>query len=334
VLPVDPAPLSADATSADATTPPLVLTGERTLPGIPDERYWFERHVVAYTLAADHVRARRLHADHGIDATDAIDQRSDDRRGPTVLDAGCGEGYGLAMLADAGAGRVIGADLDAATVAHATRTYADVDARIEVVAAELMSLPLADDEVDLTVSFQVIEHLHDIPGYLRSLVRVTRPGGGVLIATPNRLTFTPGSDTPVNPFHTREFTAAELEQELTAAGLLVTRVVGVRHGPRLTAVERHLGAPLPELLAATPAGDWSPELRHVVHATRAEDFEVAATDLDTSLDLIAVCRVDDGDPRPLAPLTAARPRAAPPATPPSPPATPTAPPATAVDRRP
>jgi SAM-dependent methyltransferase len=280
VPPVDPARASADA------APPLVLTGERTLPGIPDERYWFERHVVAYALAAEHVRALRGEAG-----------------GPIVLDAGCGEGYGLAMLAAAGADRVIGADLDPATVAHATRTYAAADPRIEVVAAELMSLPLADDEVDLTVSFQVIEHLHDIPGYLRSLVRVTRAGGEVLLATPNRLTFTPGSDTPVNPFHTREFTAAELTAELAAVGLTVTRIVGVRHGPRLTAAERHLGAPLPDLLGTTPAEDWSPALRTIVHATRAEDFEVADTDLDTSLDLIAICRVDDGGTRPEAATT-------------------------------
>jgi SAM-dependent methyltransferase len=310
---VDPAPVATDPPSIDAPTPSLVLTGERTLPGIPDERYWFERHVVAYALAADHVRT----AGGG----------TDDRRGPTVLDAGCGEGYGLAMLADAGGGRVVGADLDAATVAHATRTYAAADPRIEVVAAELMSLPLADDEVDLTVSFQVIEHLHDIPGYLRSLRRVTRPGGEVLVATPNRLTFAPGSDTPVNPFHTREFTAAELADELTAAGLVVERVLGVRHGPRLTAAERHLGAPLPELLAATPAEDWSPELRGIVHATRAEDFEVADTDLDTSLDLVAVCRVDDGGPRPMA--------ATPPEVRTTPPGATTAtPPASTPDTRP
>jgi SAM-dependent methyltransferase len=267
---------------ASAEPPALVLTGERTLPGIPDERYWFERHVVAYRLACE---------------------RLSPSEAPVALDAGCGEGYGLAMLAAAGAQRVIGADLDAATVAHATSTYAAADPRIEVVAAELMSLPLADDEIDLTVSFQVIEHLHDIPGYLRSLVRVTRPGGEVLIATPNRLTFTPGSDTPVNPFHTREFTAAELAAELAAAGLAVTRVVGVRHGPRLTAAERHLGVPLPELLGATPAQDWSPALRELVHATRAEDFEVADTDLDTSLDLVAICRVDDGGTRPEATST-------------------------------
>jgi SAM-dependent methyltransferase len=265
-----------------SSPPALALTGERTLPGIPDERYWFERHVVAYALAADHVRA------HAEDAGGP----------PTVLDAGCGEGYGLAILAAAGAARVVGADLDDATVAHASGTYAATDPRIEVVAAELMSLPLADDEVDLTVSFQVIEHLHDIPGYLRSLRRVTRPGGEVLIATPNRLTFTPGSDVPVNPFHTREFTAAELADELTTAGLTVTRLLGVHHGPRLAAATARFGRPLPELLGELPPDAWPGDLRQVVHATHAADFEVAGDRLDASLDLIAVCRVDAPGSRP------------------------------------
>jgi SAM-dependent methyltransferase len=248
---------------------PLPLTGERTLPGIPDERYWFERHVVAYRLAQALVR------DHAPDV---------------VLDAGCGEGYGLALLRDAGAPRVIGADLDAATVAHATATYA-TEPGVEVHRAELSSLPLADDEVALTVSFQVIEHLHDIPGFLASLGRVTRPNGIVAIATPNRLTFTPGSETPLNPFHTREFTAAELARELERAGYTAVTVHGVHHGRRLRAFEAARGTGLTELLTATVPEDWDPALRELVHGTTADDFEVRDDDLDASLDLVAVCRV-------------------------------------------
>ncbi len=259
---------------SEPTVPPdapsgLVLTGERTLPGIPEETYWYERHVVAYALVA--ARAP----------------------GCTVLDAGCGEGYGLRMLADAGAERVVGVDLDETVVAHVRATYADADPAIEVHAAELMTLPLGDDEVDLAVSFQVIEHLHDIPGYLRSLRRVTRPGGEVVIATPNRLTFTPGSDVPVNPFHTREFTAGELADELTAAGLTVTEVLGVHHGERLRAVEAQHARPLTDLLTASAPTDWPAWLRALVESVTVDDFEVRADDLDASLDLVAVCRVGD-----------------------------------------
>jgi SAM-dependent methyltransferase len=255
---------------APSAPSPLVLTGERTLPGIPDETYWFERHVVAYRLAADLVRSSSA----GV-----------------ALDAGCGEGYGLRMLADAGATRVFGVDLDEAVVAHVRSAYAADDPRIEAHAAELMSLPLADGEVDLTVSFQVIEHLHDIPGYLRSLRRVTRPGGTVVIATPNRLTFTPDSDVPVNPFHTREFTADELREELTAADLAVSEVLGVHHGPELRAVEARHGRTLPDLLIGeAPWPDW---LRTLVHEVTADAFEVRSDDLDDSLDLVAIAAVPD-----------------------------------------
>ena len=53
----------------------LPLTGERTVPGIPEENYWFRRHEVAY---------REL-LTYGADAV--------------VLEAGCGEGYGADLLA-------------------------------------------------------------------------------------------------------------------------------------------------------------------------------------------------------------------------------------------
>jgi SAM-dependent methyltransferase len=253
----------------------LVLTGERTLPGIPDERYWFARHVVAYRLAQARVRAGAS----------------------VVLDAGCGEGYGLAMLAEAGAERVIGVDLEAPVVAHARSTYGgDI---VEVHEAELLSLPLADDAVDLVVSFQVIEHLHDIPGYLRSLHRVTRPGGEIWIATPNRLTFTPDSDVPVNPFHTREFTAAELVDECRASGLEVTRILGIDHGPLLRTIERVRRRTFVDLVTATSPEGWPRWLRATVHRVRPSWFTVrpgtvgadGTSDLDATLDLLAVCRV-------------------------------------------
>lgn len=235
------------------------------MPGVPDETYWFERHVVAYDLAAPHVDGAR------------------------VLDAGCGEGYGLAMLRDAGATHVVGADLDEQAVVHARARYGGD--RVEVVRCELMALPLNDDAVDVTVSFQVIEHLYDVPGYLASLRRVTRAGGYVLIATPNRLTFTPDSDTPVNPFHVREFTAAELTAEFEAAGLEVVDLLGIDHGARIARWEQELGEPFMATMTTVPAEDWPVRYRDMVHRVTAADFDVQRDDLDASLDLVAVCRV-------------------------------------------
>ena len=239
----------------------LVLTGERTLPAIPDERYWFQRHVVAYRLAA--ARARGL----------------------TVLDAGCGEGYGAAMIAAGGAARVLGLELDQTVVAHARAMYDDV----EFVEADLHDLPLEDDVVDLAVSFQVIEHLHHVPSFLEELCRVVRPGGAVLISTPNRLTFTPDRDAPLNPFHVREFSADELRAELERAGLHVSALLGVHHGRALRTFERALRRPLPDVLATGPPEAWPRSVRALVHRVEPSWFELTPRRVARSLDLLAVC---------------------------------------------
>ena len=77
------------------------LTGERTAPGIAHENYWFQRHVAAYQWVV----------------------RSLPVRGSVVVEAGCGEGYGGQLLADAGAALVAGLDLDQPSQRHVARTY-------------------------------------------------------------------------------------------------------------------------------------------------------------------------------------------------------------------
>lgn len=240
---------------------PLALTGERTLPGIAHENYWFARHVVAYDAARPTVRGRR------------------------VLDAGAGEGYGAEALRLAGAAHVVAVELEHPVVLHATHRYPDVRS----VEADLAALPLADASIDVAVSFQVIEHLHDVDRYLCELARVLVPGGTLWCATPNRLTFTPGSDVPVNPFHVREFTGAELTGELSCH-LRVDRVLGVHHGPRLAAAEARHGRSLPHLVTNHPPGERPAWLDDLVMSITAEDFEVRGDDVDASLDLLAVAR--------------------------------------------
>lgn len=107
----------------------LPLTGERTVSGVAIETYWFARHVAAYRFAAGRCRGLR------------------------VLDAGCGEGYGTAMLA-ATAGTALGVDRDGAVVAHARRAYPGV----KFAEADLGRLPLPDAAFDTVVSLQVLEH--------------------------------------------------------------------------------------------------------------------------------------------------------------------------------
>jgi SAM-dependent methyltransferase len=244
--------------------PDLPLTGERTLPGIPEENYWFRRHEVAYLELAGPCR-------------DAV-----------VLEAGCGEGYGADLLARH-ARLVIGLDYDRLTATHVARRYP----RVRAVLGNLAALPLAESTVDVVASLQVIEHLWDQEGFLAECARVLRPGGRLLITTPNRLTFSPGRDTPLNPFHTRELAAAELAALLRDAGLRVRRLAGVHHGPRLRELDaRHGGslveAQLAAVTAAEAGGDWPPGLLADVAAVSTSDFVVRDGDLDESLDLLAV----------------------------------------------
>ena len=94
----------------------------------------------------------------------------------------------------------------------------------------LAELPLPDGAVDVVVNFQVIEHLWDQPQFVAECLRVLRPAGLLLMSTPNRITFSPGRDTPLNPFHTRELNAAELTELLTSTR--ASRRIDARRLPR------------------------------------------------------------------------------------------------------
>jgi SAM-dependent methyltransferase len=237
--------------------PTLELTGERTLPGIPAENYWFRRHEAAYDAVVPFCP------------------------GAVVLEAGCGEGYGADRIATV-ARTVLGLDYDAAAARHAAAAYP----RVVALRGNLAGLPVADGAVDVVATLQVIEHLWDQPGFLAECHRVLRPAGTLLISTPNRLTFSP-PNRPLNPFHHRELDPAELLALLDGAGFEITRLLGLRHGPRLRRLDRLYGSLVDAQLAGPPA-TWHPGLRRAVAAVRTSDFVLGADNLDSSLDLLAV----------------------------------------------
>ncbi|KUI31732.1 bifunctional 2-polyprenyl-6-hydroxyphenol methylase/3-demethylubiquinol 3-O-methyltransferase UbiG [Mycobacterium sp. GA-2829] len=242
----------------------LPLTGERTIPGLAEENYWFRRHEVVYARLADRCAGR------------------------DVLEAGCGEGYGADLIAEV-ARRVIALDYDEATVAHVRARYP----RVEIHHGNLAALPLPDASVDVVVNFQVIEHLWDQPQFVRECLRVLRPGGVLLMSTPNRITFSPGRDTPINPFHTRELNAAELTELLTDAGFGIEGVYGVFHGQGLRDIDARHGGSIIEAQIARAVADapWPQDLLDDVAAVRIEDFDLLPAeerDIDDSLDLVAI----------------------------------------------
>ncbi|MEU7477635.1 class I SAM-dependent methyltransferase [Lentzea sp. NPDC042327] len=236
----------------------LPLTGERTVPGIAEENYWFRRHEAAYLHLIGH-------------CADAV-----------VLEAGCGEGYGAQLIRTV-ARRVVALDYDELTSRHVARTYP----RLDVLRGNLATLPLRTGSVDVVANLQVIEHLWDQEQFLAECRRVLRPGGTLIVTTPNRLTFSPGQDTPLNPFHTRELAPSELDDMLRAAGFAVDELSGLRHGPRLDSLlgGRIIDAQVEVALSGAP---WPAELKEAVESVTVDDFDITSADLDTSLDLVAV----------------------------------------------
>jgi SAM-dependent methyltransferase len=239
----------------------LALTGERTVPGIAEENYWFRRHEVAYEYILERCRDR------------------------VVLEAGSGEGYGANLISTV-ATAVTCVDYDLSAVEHTRARYS----HLTIHQANLIDLPLPDSSVDTVVNFQVIEHLWDQQAFISECLRVLRPGGELLISTPNRITFSPGRDTPLNPFHTRELDPEELRELLTAAGLVVTETLGVAHDTALRELDATWGgsfidAQIERALSGQP---WPPKLTADVAGIRTADFAISDRDLEASLDLLFV----------------------------------------------
>ncbi len=241
--------------------PPLILTGERTLPGVREENYWFQRHLVAYRYLLPLAEGKR------------------------ALDLGSGEGYGTDLLASR-ATEAVGVDLAPEAIYHARRTYRRPNLRFHY--GDIYSLPFEDRSFDLVCSLQVIEHLHEPERFMREAARVLTPGGVCAISTPNRLIISPGSDKPVNPFHIVEYDAREFLSFMRGFFAEV-RLVGIFHARKLR---------LHDLIARRNFSqfclDMPPRLERLFYrplfipSIRERDFRVRVTSLEEALDFIAI----------------------------------------------
>jgi SAM-dependent methyltransferase len=183
--------------------PPLALTGERTLPDVPAENYWFRRHLVVYEWIAERCV--------GLD----------------VVDLACGEGYGTDVLARTAA-EVVGVDANPDAYEHARAKYSRPGVRFE---RELIER--YDDPRDAVVFLQTLEHVQDDEAILRHVRSLLRPGGRAYVSTPNVLTLAaPGTAKSDNPWHVREYRPAEF-RELCERCFERVDLYGVFHARKL-----------------------------------------------------------------------------------------------------
>src|ERR1700689_568049 len=118
-------------------------------------------------------------------------------RGKDVLDVASGEGYGTALLAQV-ARSVVGVEISPEAVAHASGAYRADNLRF--VAGDARVLPCPDATFDVVTSFETIEHFAEQDCFLDEIRRVLRPGGQLIISTPDRDNYSP-AESSANPYH-------------------------------------------------------------------------------------------------------------------------------------
>jgi ubiquinone/menaquinone biosynthesis C-methylase UbiE len=168
---------------SDSTAiPALQDTRERTLPQRPGqaagEFLVYLKQMALYTWARDRCAGKK------------------------VMDLGCGEGYGSALLA-ADAQWVVAADNSWEAVAHAASKYALPN--LAFVVCDAQSLPFRSASFQTVISFEVIEHVADVEAYLREVQRVRASPGVALFSTPNRRLRLLPFQRPWNRYHRREY---------------------------------------------------------------------------------------------------------------------------------
>jgi SAM-dependent methyltransferase len=242
--------------------PPLPLTGERTLPDVPEENYWFRRHLVVYEWIAARTVGRR------------------------VVDMACGEGYGSEVLSR-GAASVVGVDANPEAHEHARLRYPRQNLRFARDLVETFSEPC-----DAVTFLQTIEHVQDPDAILEHFKGMLEPGGTAYVTTPNVLTLAPeGAEKSGNPWHVKEYRPEEF-RALCERHFAHVEILGLFHARMLRVHElaiRHAGW---DRIHRT-LGFTKPFYDRFTPAISVRDFALRPAppaDLDGALDFLAVCR--------------------------------------------
>ncbi len=151
-------------------------TAERVSSNDVSDNVIYQRHIVAYDFATKHI-------------------------GGKVLEVGSGEGYGIEILAPL-ATKYMAIDKFQTQLPVSAQKFKQVSFR----QVSVPPLPFEDNSFDAVVSFQVIEHIEEDEALVKEIHRVLKPGGVLVLTTPNRT-----MSLTRNPWHVREYTPDELK---------------------------------------------------------------------------------------------------------------------------
>ena len=132
-------------------------------------------------------------------------------RGKTILDIACGEGYGSNLIARE-AEKVVGVDVDDKTIKLAKEKYKVKN--LEFIRGEVENIPCASQAFDVVVSFETIEHTEKQEQMLSEIKRVLKPGGLLIMSTPEKKAYSQLLKGNPNPFHKKELSLSEFENLL------------------------------------------------------------------------------------------------------------------------
>jgi SAM-dependent methyltransferase len=239
--------------------PPLALTGERTLPDVPEENYWFQRHLAVYEWVRGRVGGLR------------------------VVDMACGEGYGSEVLAGVAAS-VVGVDANPEAHEHARLRYRRANLRYVRDMVETF-----DEHCDAIVFLQTIEHVQDAHAVLERFKALIGPAGVAFVSTPNVLTLAPpGAERSGNPWHVHEYRPQEF-RALCEAHFGSVELHGLFHARKLRLHElaiHHAGWDAVHARLGITGRFYD----RFVPAISVRDFALRAGPLERALDFVAVLR--------------------------------------------
>ncbi|HEX7363410.1 MAG TPA: class I SAM-dependent methyltransferase [Bryobacteraceae bacterium] len=197
----------------------LAFTGERVVPGRVEPALWNE-HVSRYRFAAVFAEGKR------------------------VLDAGCGAGYGTALLA-AVAREAVGFDISREAIEYASAHYPEA----KFLTGSATEFPAADGSADLVTAFEIIEHLAEWQRLVEEAYRVLAPGGVFLVSTPNKIDYAEARQRAgPNPFHVHEFELAAFEEAVGGVFPFV-RILGQNRQEAMIFAGGHAGRAAPGFIA-------------------------------------------------------------------------------------